>query len=386
MTHITPDQTVAALLEQGMAALKRGDNAQACQLLGQAVRANPRQERAWLALAFAVAEPERRRYCLERCLVLNPANETARRALEQLHGQPAQPAKADEHSSAREPEPEEARQAATTGELTHRTSEPVVAVEAAGVEATSAAGVAVEEPGAASDSALPTGQEAERDLSSGADEGLPQPERVPEAPASTSSLAARLAAAEARRASEPGARRRQELEQAERARLESDARLRAELTQNVKRIDTDTPEPQQAEPEPQPEPEVKSLSATADRARKLVTPPLALRPVLLSEATVESKVAPTPEEVAEAALSRLLGQRRTGGGEDTPSTAMTVAQRYFYTPKMPKEPDEALRALAGDTERPPVRRAQLLGMLLIVSTLLLLLFSALLAMNQLPMV
>jgi tetratricopeptide (TPR) repeat protein len=72
------------LLSAGISALKSGDNARARDLLGQAIRRNPRDERAWLWLSGAVDTDAERRQCLERVLTLNPHNAAARNGLAML--------------------------------------------------------------------------------------------------------------------------------------------------------------------------------------------------------------------------------------------------------------------------------------------------------------
>ncbi|MFO7170296.1 MAG: hypothetical protein DIU80_019900, partial [Chloroflexota bacterium] len=74
----------AALTEQGAAALKAGDRARAQALLGEAIRLDPRNERAWLWMSGVVTSVAHRRQCLERVLAINPANEAARRGLANL--------------------------------------------------------------------------------------------------------------------------------------------------------------------------------------------------------------------------------------------------------------------------------------------------------------
>lgn len=68
-------------LEQGIVALRAGDRARARALLVAAVRAEPRDPRAWVWLAGALDEPARRRECLERALALDPQNAAARAGL-----------------------------------------------------------------------------------------------------------------------------------------------------------------------------------------------------------------------------------------------------------------------------------------------------------------
>jgi Tfp pilus assembly protein PilF len=80
----TPNDDVERLLREGIGALKAGDNARARELLGQAIRRNPRDERAWLWLSGAVETDPERRQCLERVLTLNPQNAAARNGLAML--------------------------------------------------------------------------------------------------------------------------------------------------------------------------------------------------------------------------------------------------------------------------------------------------------------
>jgi tetratricopeptide (TPR) repeat protein len=86
---MTEAQSFDLLLQEGLSALKSGDRAQAMRLLAQAVRSDPRSERAWLYLAGAVSDPDQRRTCLERVLSINPQSEAARRGLQSLAPAPA---------------------------------------------------------------------------------------------------------------------------------------------------------------------------------------------------------------------------------------------------------------------------------------------------------
>ena len=65
-------------------ALQKGDKATGRRLLGQVLRANPRNETAWLWLSAVVDDPRKREECLERALKLNPASEVAQRELSKL--------------------------------------------------------------------------------------------------------------------------------------------------------------------------------------------------------------------------------------------------------------------------------------------------------------
>lgn len=80
-------------LQPALEMLRRGDREGARRLLTDLIRRNPAEARLWLALAACVDEPERRRFCLERALALDPDLPAARRALESLEEQePNRPA------------------------------------------------------------------------------------------------------------------------------------------------------------------------------------------------------------------------------------------------------------------------------------------------------
>ena len=67
-----------ALYHQAVAAIKANDNEKARKLLVEAVRANPRHEEAWLALASILTDMDQAMDCLKRVLILNPSNTTAK--------------------------------------------------------------------------------------------------------------------------------------------------------------------------------------------------------------------------------------------------------------------------------------------------------------------
>ncbi|MBI4772177.1 MAG: hypothetical protein HY784_17600 [Chloroflexi bacterium] len=69
------------LFTQAVAALKAGQNDAARRALIQVVRADPRHESGWLALASTLTDPAQRADCLRRALALNPQNAAARQAL-----------------------------------------------------------------------------------------------------------------------------------------------------------------------------------------------------------------------------------------------------------------------------------------------------------------
>jgi hypothetical protein len=76
------------LLQRGIAALRGGDNLQARQLLGQAIRQDPGNEQAWLWLSGAMETTQDKLMCLNKVLAINPGNEAALRGLAALQTSP----------------------------------------------------------------------------------------------------------------------------------------------------------------------------------------------------------------------------------------------------------------------------------------------------------
>ncbi len=83
----TPD--IQQWLQDGIAAVKRGNGEQARQLLMQVVEADERNEQAWLWLSGVVATNDERRVCLENVLAINPDSTVAKKGLLKLGGGPA---------------------------------------------------------------------------------------------------------------------------------------------------------------------------------------------------------------------------------------------------------------------------------------------------------
>ena len=81
--------TTDELLKQGIASLKAGRKAEACDLLMRVVEQDERNEMAWLWLSGAVDTDEDRHICLENVLAINPNNKSAQRGLEILQKQSA---------------------------------------------------------------------------------------------------------------------------------------------------------------------------------------------------------------------------------------------------------------------------------------------------------
>jgi hypothetical protein len=75
---------VSTLVQQGIAAAKRGRREEARRLLMRAVELDDHNERAWLWLSGVAEGIEDQIICLENVLVINPANTPAERGLRQL--------------------------------------------------------------------------------------------------------------------------------------------------------------------------------------------------------------------------------------------------------------------------------------------------------------
>jgi peroxiredoxin len=73
-------------LQQAEKALHDGNVQQARALLVEFIKTNPRSDRAWWLLSFAVAETGQQIDCLKRALQLNPAHAEARERLAKLSG------------------------------------------------------------------------------------------------------------------------------------------------------------------------------------------------------------------------------------------------------------------------------------------------------------
>jgi hypothetical protein len=78
-------------LDQAIEAIQAGQKAQGLAILAKLVNQEPHNERAWLWLATCVDEPEKKRYCLQRVLELNPSSAAARQLLAELDAPAAPP-------------------------------------------------------------------------------------------------------------------------------------------------------------------------------------------------------------------------------------------------------------------------------------------------------
>jgi hypothetical protein len=68
-------------LEQAIQAIKSGNKVSGLVLLAQVIRSDPNNESAWIWMATAQDDPEKKKQSLERVLHINPGNERVRRAL-----------------------------------------------------------------------------------------------------------------------------------------------------------------------------------------------------------------------------------------------------------------------------------------------------------------
>ena len=71
-------------LQQAITAIKSGDKVTGQQLLAQVIKAEPKNETAWLWMTTLTDDPEKKRYCLKTVLQINPNNEMAKKGLATL--------------------------------------------------------------------------------------------------------------------------------------------------------------------------------------------------------------------------------------------------------------------------------------------------------------
>jgi hypothetical protein len=81
---------MADKLKQAIQLIKSGDTERARQLLIEKLKADPKNDTAWVWLATVVETAELKQECLEEALTHNPHNEVARRALAAM-GRPPEP-------------------------------------------------------------------------------------------------------------------------------------------------------------------------------------------------------------------------------------------------------------------------------------------------------
>lgn len=77
-----------AQLSQAISEAKAGNKETAKRLLADIIKAEPQNEMAWLWLSVCVENIEQKKYCLSKALSINPANQNAKKALEQLNPLP----------------------------------------------------------------------------------------------------------------------------------------------------------------------------------------------------------------------------------------------------------------------------------------------------------
>ncbi len=71
-------------LQEAVSMYKKGDKAQALKLLAEIVRQEPNNSVAWYGLALCLDEPDKKIYCLNRVLSLDPTHKKAQQLLEKL--------------------------------------------------------------------------------------------------------------------------------------------------------------------------------------------------------------------------------------------------------------------------------------------------------------
>lgn len=79
---------VASSLQQAITLIKSGDKQNGRRLLAEILKADPKNETAWLWMSSILDEEEQKRHCLEQVLKINPNNQLAQKGLAKLQPQP----------------------------------------------------------------------------------------------------------------------------------------------------------------------------------------------------------------------------------------------------------------------------------------------------------
>jgi hypothetical protein len=97
-------------LNKAIALIRVGNTNAARPILAELLKQDPEHEQAWLWISKCFQEPERKKYCFERVLKINPSNPVASKALAALR-QPEAPVTKTAAQSAATPNPADIRQA-----------------------------------------------------------------------------------------------------------------------------------------------------------------------------------------------------------------------------------------------------------------------------------
>jgi hypothetical protein len=71
-------------LREAVALIKEGDKPGAAKILSSIVQNDPDNANAWYGLSLCMDEPDKRKYCLQRVLNINPSHDKAKQTLERL--------------------------------------------------------------------------------------------------------------------------------------------------------------------------------------------------------------------------------------------------------------------------------------------------------------
>jgi Tol biopolymer transport system component len=81
---VSEEQNIQQLLRQGIEAAREGNKAEARKLFEQVVELDDKSEKGWFWLASVVDTDEEKKVCLGNVLFINPGNERAQKAMDQL--------------------------------------------------------------------------------------------------------------------------------------------------------------------------------------------------------------------------------------------------------------------------------------------------------------
>jgi Tol biopolymer transport system component len=82
--YVSEEKNVQELLRQGIEAAREGNKAEARKFFEQVVELDDKNEKGWFWLASVVETDEEKKVCLGNVLFINPNNERAQKAMEQL--------------------------------------------------------------------------------------------------------------------------------------------------------------------------------------------------------------------------------------------------------------------------------------------------------------
>jgi len=120
-------QGTSQAFQEALQFLKSGDSRQASTILAGILAHDPNNERAWHMLSYALTDPQKQAYALERVLQINPDNRAARSQLARLTGPARKPAPQPAPTAQQTIQPPEPKRASPASEPQPQPSSATVA-------------------------------------------------------------------------------------------------------------------------------------------------------------------------------------------------------------------------------------------------------------------